>query len=416
MNPEKYYTTLISVCCFVCGCFAQAPAPAYKFMKMQENKLYFSSDSTSFLNLFERISKVPESKNDRVSIVHIGGSHVQGGTWSNTFVSAFQEKYITAGGGFFLFPYRLAKTNGPPFSRSFGSGTWKRCRAVGKEFCLPLGMSALSVSTSDSVASFGMVLTRKAACKMVTTVKVYHNFNPSYHFRPLIHDTIKMEREDRESEGFTRFTFVMPLDSFSFNLARIDSVKSNADSVKNEFVLYGLSLENDLAPGFYLATLGANGASTSSFLRSSHFVSQFRTIRADLVILSLGVNDTQSKGFAKEDFIENYDTLITLIRSVHPEAAIILTTTTDNYIRRKTSNKRTIAARVAMFELMERHNIAVWDLFTVMGGYRSMPKWFAAGLASRDRVHFTSKGYSFVGMLMFDAFQRAYENSLKKQP
>ncbi len=393
---------------------AQVQQPSYKFIRQEANVLKFSGDSTAFLKLYDKIGKVVEEKKGYITVAHIGGSHVQGGTWSNSFISSFQEKYTTAGGGYFVFPYKIAKTNSPPYTRSFSTGTWKKCRAVGKDFCLPLGMSALSVSTVDSASTFGVILTRKAACKMVNSVRVYHNFNPGYSFKPVISDTIKIERDDRPEEGFTRFTFLMPLDSFSFSLTRIDTSRVGADSLARQFVLFGFSLENHLTPGFYLAGLAANGASTTSFLRSSYFASQFKTLKADLVILSLGVNDTQSKGFEKGDFIENYDSLITLIRSVNPDAAILLTTTTDNYIRKKTSNKRTIAAKDAMFDLMSRQHIAVWDLFTIMGGYRSMPKWVAAGLASKDKVHFTNKGYTLIGDMMFQAFQRSFNYNQNK--
>jgi lysophospholipase L1-like esterase len=122
----------------------------------------------------------------------------------------------------------------------------------------------------------------------------------------------------------------------------------------------------------------------------------------------MGVNDTQSKDFGKEEFIENYDSLIMVIKSVSPNAAIVLTTTTDNFIKRKRSNNKSITAREAMFELMERHNVAVWDLFSLMGGYKSMLKWQKAGLAGKDRVHFTPKGYVLLGDLMFEALMKSY--------
>jgi lysophospholipase L1-like esterase len=128
----------------------------------------------------------------------------------------------------------------------------------------------------------------------------------------------------------------------------------------------------------------------------------------------LGVNDTQSKDFAKGEYIENYDSLITVIKLARPDAAIILTTTTDNFIKRKTSNKRTILARDAMFELMKKHNVAVWDLFTIMGGYKSIMKWQKLGLAGRDRVHFSPKGYTLIGNLMFEAVKKSYLNNQKK--
>ena len=275
--------------------------------------------------------------------------------------------------------------------------------AVGKEFCLPLGMSAMNVSTNDSSLYFGLSLTIKAACRSVNQIKVYHNFNPSFEFKLCLNDSFKVSRQDVKENEYSLFTFNYAIDSLCFQLIR-------NDTLQKDFVLYGFSLENTLNSGFYLAALGANGATSSSFLRCASLIPQLQSLQGDLFIISLGVNDTQSKSFEKEDYIENYDSLIGFIKKSNPEACIILTTTTDNFIKRKTSNKRTITAREAMFELMNKHQVAVWDLFSIMGGYKSMNKWFAKGLASKDKVHFTNKGYTIVGNLMYDAVNKAYGN------
>ena len=379
----------------------------YPFIKHSFNKFSYSADSSAFMAVFKKLRKIEAGENEQLRIVHIGGSHVQAGMWSAAFLDALQQKYITAGGGYFVFPYRMGRTNGQPFASSFTNGKWKLCRSIGKEFCLPLGMCALSVSSNDSTNHFGAMLTKKASCKFVNRVKVYHNFNPSFHFDICNRDSLKVKRKDRAEDGYTEYRFDMPVDSVCFTLTRLDTLQ-------RDFTLFGFSMENNLAPGFYLAGLGANGASTTSFLRSDRLRQQLKSLEADIYILSLGVNDTQSKGYEKEDYIENYDTLIRLIRDVTPGAAILLTTTTDNYIRRKHSNKRTISAKEGMFQLMLTHDIAVWDLFSLMGGYKSMNTWYRRGLASKDKVHFNGRGYAVVGTLMFEAFIKAAERSREK--
>lgn len=65
------------------------------------------------------MDQLKRDKNIRLKIVHMGGSHVQGGIWSNTFSSNFQNENKTSGGGYFTFPYKIAKTNGQPYARSF---------------------------------------------------------------------------------------------------------------------------------------------------------------------------------------------------------------------------------------------------------------------------------------------------------
>ncbi len=63
-----------------------------------------------------------------------------------------------------------------------------------------------------------------------------------------------------------------------------------------------------------------------------------------------------------------------------------------------------------MLELAEETDCAVWDFYKVMGGLRSVVKWQNNGLAAKDRVHLTAKGYKLQGDLLFDALMKAYGN------
>lgn len=378
----------------------------YSFIKYELNKLSYSNDSSSFMKFFQKADSFSQKKKKWLTVAHIGGSHVQGGTWSNTFISNLQNELKPSGGGYFIFPYKLAKTNSPHYASSFTNGNWKKCRCVGKDYCLPLGMCGMSVTNNDSATIFGIALTKRSLIKGFNSIKVYHNFNPSFEFNISSKHNLQAIRIDKKDLGYTQFDIEMPIDSLSFDLVRLDTLQ-------RDFILYGFGVESNMTNGIYLAALGANGASSSSFLRCNYFSEQLKTISPDLVIISLGVNDTQSKDFGKDDYIENYDSLITKIKEVNPDVAILLTTTTDNFIRRKTSNKRPIKAQEAMFELMQKHQIAVWDLYSIMGGYKSILQWTKAGLASKDRVHFSNKGYTILGNMMAEALLKSYHNNIK---
>lgn len=373
------------------------------FVKEEKNVLHIGSDSSSFLRLFTKMEGLHQKKFTRLNIVHIGGSHIQAGIWSNAFSSQLQTTYQTSGGGYFGFPYKLAKTNGQHYLSTFSSARWKKCRAVRADYCLPLGMSGLSVSTNDSSGIFGAALNVRSACKTVNNIRVYHNFNPSFYFSLQARGLGKIQRHDNVERGYSLFTFENPCDSLVFDFTRIDTNQK-------DLILYGFSLEDDLNKGFFLAALGVNGASATSFLACSEFSRQLPSLQSDLFILSLGVNDTQSSEFTKERFYANYDSLITLIRKANPQAAIILTTTSDNYIRKKTLNKKTSVAREVMFQLMQDRGVGVWDLYEIMGGARSIIKWGQSGLASGDRVHFTGKGYVLLGQMMAQAVLNASAN------
>ncbi len=386
--------------------WAQEPKK-YPFIEYNLNHLYFSNDSSSFLKFYQKLDSFSQKKKKLISIAHIGGSHVQGGTWSNTFVGDLQNEFKPSGGGYFVFPYKIAKTNSPPYATSFTNGSWNKSRCVGKDYCVPLGMCGMSIVSNDSSNFFGVALTKRSLIRCFNSVKVYHNFNSSFDFYISKNHNLQAVRIDKKELGYSQFDIEMAIDSLRFDLVK-------KDSLQKDFIIYGFSLESNLANGFYLAALGANGAASNSFLRCNYFVEQLKTIPPDLAIISLGVNDTQSKNFEKDEYIEYYDSLIMKVKEANPEVAILLTTTSDNFIRRRNSNKRPIVAKEAMFELMKKHNVAVWDLYSLMGGYKSILKWAKAGLASRDRVHFSPKGYTILGNLMAEALLKSYYNNLKK--
>jgi lysophospholipase L1-like esterase len=399
-NILKYGAVL---CLFLLsyGFFAQNATRTYSFINYNENYLHHSKDSSLTLNFYKKIDELREGKRERVTIVHYGGSHIQAGTWSDKLIYNFQALGNFEGGGLYCFPYKIAKTNSPPYFKSYTTGTWKRYRcATFKEMCMNLGMAGIAAVTNDSANTFGIKLQPNKHHEKFNTLKIYYNFNPSFQFQL---DSIgtKYIRRDEPEKGYTLFEFEQYVDSVNFSLVKLDTIRK-------DFMLYGFSLEST-KPGFYYAGFGVNGAASNSYLRCNLFGDQLQTVKPDLVILSLGVNDTQGKDFSKADYIEHYDSLITEIRKVSPDCAVLLTTTSDNYIRRRTANKRPITAQDAMFELMEKHKGSVWDLYAIMGGYKSIPKWQKVGLAARDRVHFSNKGYSLIGQMMFEAIDKSYK-------
>ncbi|MEI6021937.1 MAG: GDSL-type esterase/lipase family protein, partial [Bacteroidota bacterium] len=342
------YFKIVYCLCFVQFFWPYAKAQDlknYPFIHTDQNQLHYTNANANFELLCHKLNQLKENSIHQITVVHIGGSHVQGGTWSNTFDTELQKSFNTNGGGYFVFPYQIAHTNGQPYARSFSKGKWKKCWAIGKDICPNLGMNCMSVTNNDSASVFGVALTNKSYCSLFNRIKVYHNFNQSFSFELSNNNIRSVDRIDDEANGFTLFNFSSAIDSVSFKVIR-------KDTINKDFMLYGFSIENTNANGFYLAGLGMNGASSASFLKCGLFVKQLATLRPDLVIISLGVNDTQSKSFKKDNYIDNYDSLITMIRLASPKTTILLTTTTDNFVKRKTSNKRTIAAKDAMNDLM----------------------------------------------------------------
>lgn len=384
----------------------QLKAQKFPFIKYDQSKLYFSKDSSQFMDFYKKIDDLRDGKRNKVSVIHFGGSHIQAGFWTEVLMDGFQSIGNFKGGGTFIFPFKIVKSNSPHFFKSFTTGKWVRKRnALAKEMCDNLGLAGIAGISNDSANTFGFKLLKNNHHQSFNTLRVYHNFNPSFNFFMDEQIGLQFTRKDFKKESYSEYYFENYIDSVNFNLVRIDTI------IK-DFMLRGFSIENS-KPGFYYASIGVNGASTSSYLKCQEFVNELKGIPPDLVIFSLGVNDTHSVNFSKEQFISNYDSLIALVKIASPNCCFLFTTVTDNFMTRRTSNKRPIKAQEAIFELMNKHNAAVYDLYSVMGGYKSIYKWYKAGLAAKDKVHFNGRGYTILANLMFDAINRSYKCNSK---
>ena len=385
--------------------FSQTEPTKYPFINYAANKIVFGKDSSSMLSFYKKLNAFMNGKENEIRIVQIGGSHIQGGMWGDELITNFQNLKQTKGSGFFAFPFKIVRTNSPPYFTSFSNGKWKGCRtAVIKNSCPNVGMAQITATTNDSANYFGMKILENPHHKNFNTIRVYHNFNKSFFFT--IKEHVEFKRKDFEDKGYSQFILETPVDSITFIMVR-------KDTVQKDFVLYGFDIRNSAEPGIYYAALGANGASTQSVLRCQLFAQQLKTLQPDLVILSLGVNDVQGKIFSSEDYITHYDSIVAIVRKASPTCAILFNTITDNYVRKKTPNKKSATVEECIYKLTEKHNAALWDIFAVMGGYKSIFKWQQVGLAKKDKVHFTAKGYHIFGDMMFEAIMRSYSNSFK---
>ena len=161
--------------------------------------------------------------------------------------------------------------------------------------------------------------------------------------------------------------------------------------------------------GVVYSSAGVTGAAVSSFLKCSLLESQLRTMAPDLVIISLGTNDASGKRFSSAGFEVLYGELLKRVKNALPETAILLTAPGDSNRRRKRPNPNNKKAEESIFSVAENYDAAVWDFYAVMGGGRSIKKWFKAGLCTRDRVHLTKRGYELQGTLLYQALMDCYK-------
>jgi len=368
-----------------------------EWINISQNKIIFDKDSSDFYRFIDKLKQVKNGKRKKIYIVHFGGSHVQGGFWSESIMNTLQDELKTKGGGYFVFPFKQVKTNSPYYFKTYSNGKWKvnKCTKISDSLKY-IGMCGISAITDTSC--YISIKNEWKKLDGFTRIKFFYRKNNHYDVFPSFQASKIIEHEN-----YTEYLLSQKLDSISFFIQKKDTNYS-------EFIVDGFSCEND-SGGVYYAGFGVNGATSESFLKCALLLHQLKSIQVDLFILSFGVNDVKNKAFSKQKFIQNYDSLISKLKKSQPNSSILLTTISDNFIKRKIANPRTQAGNEAIYEIMKKYQLSIWDLNAVMGGKKSMLKWYKAGLSAKDKIHFNKKGYFILGKLMVNAIIDKLNNS-----
>ena len=393
---------------------AQVPTvvlPKYKFINYKANTLHYDAGSPSMSRFFGKWQRMVESGQGNISIVHIGGSHVQAGSLTNTVRCNILTTYPDlVGPRGMLFPYSAAaRCNNPSDYRVRCPQKMILTRNVHKEHTYPLGICGIAVTAANtlseiliqmneprvSYSSSRVILLGHSEQGVVPRLRVDgREYYPSY--------------IDNRTDRYL-FNLNMAVDSFTVVLPCREG---------QQFTVSGVYLDNN-RPGFIYNSIGVNGASVPDYLRCQNLVRDLRLMHPDVVVFGIGINDAVPANFDTAAFRQNYLQLVDSVRAVNPDCAFIFITNNDSFRketrRRYSVNTNGKLAREVFYRLAKDVDGAVWDQFEVMGGLRSMDSWRQAGLAQNDRVHFTTAGYQLVGDLFSNALFEAYNKFIGKQ-
>ncbi len=394
----------------LCGQSLRKEVPEYDFARFDKNRIEFPGDSLGFERLYLKMDSVLFQGRGNLRIMHIGGSHVQAGTLTKRLRNNLLSlRPALDGGRGLVFPFSAARTNNPSSFTTSYEGSWKVTKNVQREPDRRLGLTGIALSASDDKASV-----------MVTTVaREPLPQDPAFRFNDV--------RVLGYSSAGERIPVVVLAKGDTLVGCRADSCWSFAlpsltDSVRiatkgeGEFTLTGIFLDNPF-PGISVTGIGVNGASLGSYAKCPDLLNDLKMVNPDLVIFAVGINDATATNFSVDDFVARYKTLVSQVRSVNPDCALLFVTNNDSFrrVRRKgyVVNSNGKLAEQGFLRLGKDCDAGVWDLFEIMGGQGSMKKWEAAGLAKGDKVHFTETGYDLVGDLLFNALMDKYVEHLK---
>ncbi len=376
----------------------------YSFPKLEY--CHINNSEPALHKFYTKLADLDQGKDTQVRILHIGDSHIQADFFTSVIRNQLQSRFGNAGRGF-IYPYRLAGTNSPLDFQIKSANVWQSDKIL-KNPGMSFGISGYRVLSYDKQIALD-ILSKNSENKF-SQIEFWHNLDD---FNIIQNDNFKSV----QTLYGRRTTIKLKEEVSNFNLQIVQK-----DTLSQNLELGGIVLRND-KPGVLYSSIGINGASYRTFNNIENLKSDLNKLSPDLVIISLGTNDSYSKVFNLADFQRSFDYLIRTISLNNPGAGIIITLPADNYLRKRRGYKNNPNVEILNEFIKEYcllNDLAYWDLYNVMGGSGSMKQWVKSGLAGKDRVHFTQSGYKIQGELfsksLLDDFQ-AFEDkrtSIKK--
>ena len=400
--------------------------PEYNFLHAEDN--YIGNHTRGMKHFYRQLSRLEEDRIRTINVVHIGDSHIQADWFSGELRRLLQDEFGTAGRGL-VFPYSLANTNSPGDIHSQSNVSWHIDRIISSENYLPIGLSGITLRTYRPDFSLKVEVDDAPGLDYrFNKVTVFTGSDPD-HFdllastEPLKEgapiksatlapiSTVFGTANEEElfpitlaSRGINHFTSTIYLPELTHHIY----LQAWPDLERQrQATLHGLVLENFNASGILYHTIGVNSAQYRHYAAADIFAEQLQALSPDLVIISLGTNESVGY-FNRERFFNQVDELVHNIESHLPHAAIVFTTPPDAYYRGKVNSNVDICRQV-LLDYAFNNDLSCWDLYHVMGGTNSVEQWYQSGLAGRDRLHFTKSGYELQGKLLFEAIMKGYD-------
>ena len=336
-----------------------------------------------------------------VAILQLGDSHVQAGFFPNRVRSRLQMLFGDAGRGL-IAPLRLSGTNEPPDYAIASSGKWtaSRCTQVSPDE-MP-GVTGMALSGNGRTAEF----TITAKDSPFDRLRAFHHREA-----PLLKAPDSLTDDILCPLGDTEESTMIPLRE---TVTSVTLRSATTDTAYARQVYYGFSLENGNR-GILFHSMGINGNTFTAMNRNPQIVRQAVPLQPELIILSLGTNDSYGRNFDEAAVGAQVEKLICLLKEYFPLCPLLLTTPMEcwsrvrvkgRHVRKPNPNAERVRDQIV--QAAGRHGLPVWDFYAVAGGDGAMERWYRAGLAGADRIHLSHDGYRLQGDLLCDALVKAY--------
>ncbi|MEY3405399.1 MAG: hypothetical protein RL161_829 [Bacteroidota bacterium] len=356
-------------------------------------------------SFFIKLDDLKTGKIKKVSILHIGDSHIQADWITGRLRNHFQKEFGNAGRGL-IFPARAARSNESFSFISSAAGTWESKRAVFPDQPLPIGIGGITLNTADSAASI------KIEVRQLDGINPYHQkLTFFYRKDPLSYFLNVRDSADRTVPTIGPYTKEESTDISTVYLnqpTRLFSLQVEKTLPHQQrFTLYGINLENENS-GILYHSIGVNGAKVKHYMVAEHFMEQTRQLQPDLILISLGTNESLEQPERDPNFEDHLNKMALAFHHLHSGVPIIFITPPGNFKNRTKKNPATEEINSALIRFTDAHQLPLLNLYEAGGGKHFTTSWSKKRLLQEDGVHFTRTGYELQGDMIYLALINAY--------
>lgn len=324
-----------------------------------------------------------------VTIVHIGDSHVASDSFTRGVRRAMQARFGDAGRGAVI-PAGAFKYGVADQVKLTRSGPWRSQTAL-RHRNGTYGISGVNVSSSSSGAKLVMD-TRGKPFDYVEAMVVTGPKQGSFTMRV---GNIAKTFSARASKKGSK--------SFRMQAKGTQFVLQPAGGGQTKVLHWATGRER---PGIRYVNFGLIGATvniTDRFDRAM-MARDVAALDPDLIIYGFGTNEGFNDNLNLDRYRQKMEGLLNHLETAAPNADTLIVGPADGLRRRARGGKscgggwfepkKLTPLRAMMRQTAAKRGAGFWDWAEAMGGACSANRWAASGLAARDRVHLTPKGYN----------------------
>ncbi|MEE9315443.1 MAG: GDSL-type esterase/lipase family protein [Rhizobiaceae bacterium] len=320
-----------------------------------------------------------------ITILHIGDSHIASDSFSRGIRTALQAQYGDAGRGMVI-PAKAFKYGVADQVKLSALGRW-RGQTASKQKRGRYGISGVSVSSRSSRSS----MTLQSKNGRFDWAGVTVATGPSQGAF-----TMKVGKVSKRFDAYSKRK-----GSKQFHVTAKGRTLVVVPGGGAQTTLLNWSTGKN-RPGIRYVNFGLIGATLNITKRfnTQLVANDVRRLDPDLIIYGYGTNEGFNDGLKLSSYRKRASRYVARLKKNAPNADVIYLGAASGLRRRGngvcggwSTPPKLGPLRTAVRKLASSQGAAYWDWSRSMGGVCAVNKWAGQGLAAKDRVHLTSKGY-----------------------